>query len=94
MRARNVDGVLRFYDDDGVEITEEQALGELPAEEVNKARLLGKMKAAVEYNKTALPNIDTASNAQLRNHIEALTKQLNGVLKVLARDLADTEGTE
>jgi hypothetical protein len=96
LEARNVSGVLTYFKD-GVQVTAAQARTEYAATAdgtaaVNEKALLDKAKAALTANATFLA-IATPSNAQVSAQVKALTRQVNALIKLAARDLADTSGT-
>lgn len=60
--------------------------------DVNQASIMSKMKNAVSINKTYL-DLTTPTNAQVMAQVKSLTRQMNSVIKILGKDLADTDGT-
>ena len=94
--VKNVNGQLAYFID-GVAATKAAALAVVAAQPdvvaaVNEKTLLDKAKTALTANATFLA-IATPTNAQVSAQVKALTRQVNALIKLAARDLADTTGT-
>ena len=59
---------------------------------LNGVALLAKAPAAIQANKDYIANA-APTNAQVVAQSKAMARQMNAVMKILSRDLADTLGT-
>jgi hypothetical protein len=60
--------------------------------DTNLADLIAKGRAALDRNATFLA-ITSPTTAQAVTQVKALTRQVNALIKITARDLTDTAGT-
>ena len=58
----------------------------------NRLALLDRARAALAGNQTFL-DLTTPTNAQVVAQVRALTRQTSGLIKLIAEDLADLNGT-
>jgi hypothetical protein len=95
--AKVVDGVVKYYDASGTEITLAEARSAVSNEETvvnetNRRLLLSRATAALASNDTYLGRTSPTS-AQNTAQIRSLTRQMNALIRLTTRALDTSAGT-
>lgn len=95
--AKVIDGVVRWFDADGNEITKEQARTLVAANpdaiaEANRRALLDKARAALTSNAAFLADT-SVTTAEAITQVKALTRQMNALIRLTAKTLDSQGGT-
>lgn len=94
--AKVIDGMVRYFNAQGLEITAAQAraaaAGPEATAETNRRALLAKAQNALTANATYLA-INSPTTAQNTAQIKALTRQMNALIRLTVKALDSTSGT-
>lgn len=94
--AKIVDGVVHYFDANGVEITLAEAIATAPFAETtverNRRALIDKAQAALTSNDTYLART-APTTAQNTAQVKALTRQVNALIRLTVKALDTTSGT-
>jgi hypothetical protein len=94
--AKVIEGAVRYFDENGAELTLAQAQALAPVTEttaeINRRALVAKAQNALTSNATYLA-IPTPTNAQNLAQIRSLTRQVNALIRLTVKALEGTSGT-
>ena len=91
VRLRFENGLPRYFDrDTGDELTEAEATPNLKPRQANRINIIDKAKTAHSDNKDYLA-IASPTAAQSRDQVVALTRQMNGLIRLVVKDLTGND---
>lgn len=95
--AKVIDGTVRYFDDNGVEVSLTQILTAHAASpaavaEKNRRDLLSKAASALDVNAAYLART-APTTAQNTAQIKALTREVNALIRLMVKALDTTTGT-
>jgi hypothetical protein len=95
--VKNENGSLVYFDDNGVSITAAEARALISATpegaaSVNEKALKDKAVTALTINQDFL-DLASPSNAEVLAQVKSLTRQVNALIRLVAKQLDSTDGT-